>query len=241
MNYTVRQLRAEIKDAAAQLPPSFLPKGVSRMVKNELEHVLASLRTELANRRAEAEALHNQPMAGSPAAVAQAEEADESVNELVDGAEVMREWLALDPANRSHSLAEQRNRLQAVHAGTANYQSAQEALLVLDSLDAASEAAYAEMAAQVDALVERELAAQRQREMIKEQGRVATQAWRNTPVAFTSMGQAVQGRVVAVTLRPREARGHTSYDFLMTVAHDGHPTRRTLHALRDIKPLVLAS
>lgn len=170
--HTVAQLREIIKGENGGVA------APSKLRKAELIQYLEDIWHNQDN------ALHNQPMAGSPAAVAQAEE------ELVD---------------------------------------------------VASEAAYAEMARQVDALVERELAAVRQREMIKEQGRVATQAWRNTPVAFTSMGTRVQGQVVAVTLRPRVGRDHTSYDFLMTVAHAGHPTRRTLHALHEIDLMVLAS
>lgn len=128
MEYTVRQLIAEIRDVAEQLDPGkAIGLGLTRLRKAELETLLTSLRTDLQARRdrdaraaklqaqiAEAAAeldkevpagtatlsladlelvrdtlweaveakrtrLHEQPMAGSPAAIAQAEETPEQL------------------------------------------------------------------------------------------------------------------------------------------------------------------
>ena len=54
MEYTVRQLIAEIRDAAAQLGPNHLPTGLGKLRKAELELLLTSLRNDLeAERQAE--------------------------------------------------------------------------------------------------------------------------------------------------------------------------------------------
>lgn len=47
MEYTVRQLIAEIRDVAAQLDPNHLPTGLTKLRKTELELLLSTLRTDL--------------------------------------------------------------------------------------------------------------------------------------------------------------------------------------------------
>jgi hypothetical protein len=143
---TKPEMVAEIRELAAKLPPAFLPKGLTKLNKDELQHALDGLRTEVARRFK-----------------------DESVNEAVDGGEVATRWLDL-PADKQTETPEQMvARLAEVPSPMREYQSSQEALDVLEAgqdfaLGDVPELEYdttvdPEFAAEVDALVARDLAA----------------------------------------------------------------------------------
>jgi hypothetical protein len=62
--------------------------------------------------------------------------------------------------------------------------------------------------------------------------RVAVAAYARYTATVQVSGKQVQGKVVDVVVRaPRPG----SSMYLMVVHHDGHPTRRTLHAAPDVK------
>lgn len=94
-----------------------------------------------------------------------------------------------------------------------------------------SEAAYAEFASQIDALVEEE-----QRMVAKRTGKVA---YDNVTAVVLVAGKEVRGKVVDTVLRDgqtidvRPTLSVGGGRVLLVVAHEGHPTRRTLHRLVD--------
>jgi hypothetical protein len=62
---------------------------------------------------------------------------------------------------------------------------------------------------------------------------LTTVAWRGYTAVVRSMGQPVRGKVVATELRTPDSDG--SGRVLLVVQHNGHPHRRTLHRLVDVK------
>lgn len=64
-------------------------------------------------------------------------------------------------------------------------------------------------------------------------------AWANRTAVIRSMGRTVRGKVVDTVLRTPGPDG--TGRVCLVVQHDGHPTRRTLHALADVKFKDLAS
>jgi hypothetical protein len=64
-------------------------------------------------------------------------------------------------------------------------------------------------------------------------------AWARQVAVVRSMGHTVRGKVVDTVLRAPGANGMGRV--CLVVQHDGHPTRRTLHALADVQFEALAS
>lgn len=69
--------------------------------------------------------------------------------------------------------------------------------------------------------------------------KLAEAAWSYQVAVVKSMGHTVRGKVVDTVLREPGADGMGRV--CLVVQHDGHPTRRTLHALADVKFEALAS
>jgi hypothetical protein len=69
--------------------------------------------------------------------------------------------------------------------------------------------------------------------------KLATAAWSHQVAVVRSMGHTVRGKVVDASVRTPDASGRNRV--LLVVQHDGHPTRRTLHALADVQFEALAS
>lgn len=69
--------------------------------------------------------------------------------------------------------------------------------------------------------------------------KLAAVAWAHQVAVIRSMGHTVRGKVVDTVLREPGADGMGRV--CLVVQHDGHPTRRTLHALADVQFDTLAS
>lgn len=69
--------------------------------------------------------------------------------------------------------------------------------------------------------------------------KLAAVAWSHQVAVVRSMGHTVRGKVVDTVLREPGADG--TGRVCLVVQHDGHPTRRTLHALSDVQFEALAS
>jgi len=69
--------------------------------------------------------------------------------------------------------------------------------------------------------------------------KLATAAWSHQMAIVRSMGRTVRGKVIDASVRTPDASGLNRV--LLVVQHDGHPTRRTLHALSDVKFEALTS
>ena len=69
--------------------------------------------------------------------------------------------------------------------------------------------------------------------------KLAVVAWSHQVAVVHSMGHTVRGKVVDTVLREPGSNGMGRV--CLVVQHDGHPTRRTLHALADVQFEALAS
>lgn len=119
-----------------------------------------------------------------------------AVNEGVRGDEVMRRWLELDEQNRTETLDEMAARLAVVPSPLREYQSTQEALAVLLVEDDRDEA-NPEFAAEVDALVAKDLAADVPPARMVERVQAAAQF----PITETDVAQAQVDVVVQLKSR----------------------------------------
>lgn len=140
---TNAELIAEIRKLAAELgTPETLP-GLTKLRKPALEQLLDGLRLNLQTKlRAEETSTFGDDLSGLPEDVrteieAMAahweQETDESVNEEIDGGDVMRRWLDLPADKREQTIQWHRNNLKATPSPMREYQTSQEALAVLDN------------------------------------------------------------------------------------------------------------